>query len=182
MSMKGKGFRRVDMFPNYLHFVISESVIGDTKQVTIQLPQYKLRTSTAKATIIEILWVDFNADYDQTDPGGVAEIICELYTGPQALNILLPRNQRVFAWTNTQSEVVGPGGGFFKDKVVRFMLQTTDGFGFLVGGDTINCALEYTSVSAQTVDVDVVIAYRFVEVGIAEYVGIVQSEQQSIVT
>lgn len=171
--------KRLDKFPNYVTFKlnVSSTPTADYQTVSLQMPIPRVQTK-GKATIMELLWVEgrtitfYNAG-DQTYN------TLSIYSGTPAttdVNYDEPSciAQKSYALDSPTFAPVNTSL-YYSDQW-KVDLQSNDGYGFLFAGDKLNLTLTSQNSSAQTTIVGR-IYYRFVDVSIQEYVGIVQSFQ-----
>lgn len=124
---------------------------------------------------MELLWVVLDVDnLDVTADGDYWDFSITLGSPPASpLNIGNPRviirGQEQYFSLTPPVKVTLPQ---------RFNLQSKDGFGYLLAADTFNVN-GISGGQAAAVAFSWRIYYRFVDVSIDEYVGIVQSQQQS---
>lgn len=182
------GKKRQDIFPQIL--TVSTNVAGAVSDYVVQkfaLPVSRVGTSRNKAQVIEILWVDhYPAILDAAD------------TTAGFVSYLAPNTSRATGDTctvNTVQEDVEKAE--VMALVYRRQLLTTDGIlqftmpyrvdmtdgcgnGTLVA--TSQLSLVYGNFGGTTeANTTIKLCYRIVEVGITEYVGIVESQSSVIV-
>jgi len=166
----------MDKFPNFMSGQITLSAANTftTQQVFTPIP--RLKTSGNKATVMELLWIDLQ--WDGTDLIDVGDVVSgSMNTGvpPTATTDLSdPRTLVVSRW---EMGLTTSGASLFKQPE-RHEMQSLDGYGTLLASDSFHVAA--TSVTqAAAVILNWRIYYRFVEITVAEFVGLVQSTQQS---
>ena len=188
--------RRTDEFAN---FIVADQTlfprIGEDKEfgtIRVQTPLPRIKTSGNKATILEILWVDMVIPrlLENFDVSAFSEVRAQLSIGSAPVNtIKFFQDPTVFAdfivskvfiigtgtpQTETTSMIMLPVQPF------RYELQTKDGAGYLLTVEAFNFSVETFRVSSGfNTDVAIKVWYRFVDVGINDFVGLVQSTQQS---
>lgn len=184
-----RGIRRVDEFANFITGIIRVSAqiqddVFRTVRITTPLPRFK--TVGLKATIMELLWVDFvnptmvvNFDVQKN-----SLLRVQLTTGTPTAGVLEFRDPRVIAEVVVSKMFIKDvnGNTFWSlpNQPWKVDLQTQDGFGYLLASDEFNFQF---AMAGRNVDlgmqVEFKLWYRFIDVSLAEYVGIVQSSQQS---
>jgi len=153
-----------------------------TAQIAFPVPRFG--TSKNKATITELLWVDWYmaiedigdelgtyAAFLSTDPNlHATSDTCTSAT--LALDIVEPS---VFAYV-LRNYSVTTSGGRTKEMPIRVDLTDSNGNGLLIATDRI--AVYGGNIGGTTVGNYICkVAYRLVDVGIEEYVGILASQQ-----
>lgn len=106
----------------------------------------------------------------------------QLFLGTEQVALLPFSDTRVFVHIN--KEVIGAvatGNLFIQDgRQHRWEFQTTDGFGYLLASDSFRIALDTGLLAgAERMVVDIKLYYRFVDIPLSEFIGIVQSVQAS---
>jgi len=181
MRGRGRGVKSSDNFPNFLSGVIASTVAANqfvTSSTFTPIP--RLKTIGNRATVMELLWLD--AEFRTELITQSAEVQIQFSIGAPPTGILSWADPRVFAqikMLNSRNQVGAAGVGLAVwDGMRRFEMQSMDGFGFLLASDSFNVSLNKENTNAT----DLVrwrLYYRFVDIPLAEFVGIVQSNQQS---
>lgn len=170
-----------DIYPQY--FVVSLTLSGtDTAtQGTINLPVPRIPTS-GKATIIELLWLEVN--YTGFNPSSTANSSAYLGISTDdrtidstTLNTFTANPHTVATYIYRQRAFGTATGAYEVQWPFVINLQSNDGKGFLIAGDRLYISADSATSSAADTFV-VRFFYRFVDVSINEYVGIVQSQTQ----
>lgn len=186
------GVRRIDEFANFItgDLFIASNVFGFQFDTTkIQTPLPRIKTSGNRATIMELLWVDFriptiNANLDTATD---STFNMQLSTGQVPLSILPWSDPRVFAFIQFTRTL--PEFPLFPDSTSvstlqpwRYDMQAQTGEGFLLTAESFNLNVQTQGNNQGAIVGDIEIQmklyYRFVDVPLEEYVGIVQSTQQ----
>jgi len=150
-----------------------------------QLPVTRTQGARGKATIIEILKVQFFANSINNTPaagGDLRQFTVTLSTAAQAS--AAPSIPNTIAYTNTQFfGAFSAGQSFYAVTNYPIQQDLTDGagHGVLVATDSIYLNGVTFGYAAQGV-FGCRILYRFKDVSLTEYIGIVQSQQQPIST
>jgi len=182
------GARRVDEFAN---FIVSEirldAALDDIAgSVRVQTPLPRIKTSGKRATVLEILWCEFLVptialNFDRNAISSILNI--QLAIGSPGA-ILKFSDPRVFAQIEIDANFLNNVNGntrlIFPQQPFRYELQTRGtGAGYLLTAEAFNFNV---ALSGQNVGFGVVVQlkvwYRFVEIGLDEFVGLVQSTQQ----
>jgi hypothetical protein len=163
-----------DVSPQFLSFVFSQSGSDATTTTQQTLPVEKFGTAGNGARIIEVLKVYFGYD-----AAAIAEVDSRinvyLSTKTGGTTKLTFDNPTVFAYSKVISQITTSGQEF---AVFPQVMDVTDGagHGILIATDNIFAQLASSGTSA-TNTMEVKILYRFKQVGLQEYIGIVQSQQ-----
>ena len=166
----------MDEYPNFISGVLALSGANTftTQQVFTPIP--RLKVSGNKATVMELLWVD--TEWEGTDivaSGDFLQVGMSIGAVPTAvLSLSDPRT----IITSFQEFSALTSGGNFLQTPLRSELQSTDGFGALLASDAFHVSA-LTGGMAGASSVHWRVYYRFVEITVAEFVGLVQSTQQS---
>jgi len=173
-----RGLKTVDLFPNFL----SGDLIGAagagfaTKQIFTPIP--RLRTIGNRATVMELLYMDVDTNFNFGQADG--EYTFQASTGSAPTAVQSWADPRVFVLIKQSSEGL-PVAFIPTLKPWRFQFQTLDGFGYLLASDSFNVTFAALN---QAVAPNVTITtfklyYRFVDIPLAEFIGIVQSTAQT---
>jgi len=160
----------------------SAGAADDYTTASIALPVPRFGGSKNKATIFEFLWVDWYLGMQDVNDV-ISQKWCWLSTAPTRAaaetstlttsveDVLDPR---AFGFVFTQRSQT-TSGILSYDFPIRVDLTDQNGNGYLVATDKL---VVTAGAVANTAGIDTVgkIAYRLVDVGIEEYVGIVQSQ------
>lgn len=172
---RGNGINvSIDRFPQFM--------VGDVIQTGADVDTAKAfptpipRIGTMKkATIMELLWIVFELPSNVSLNAAAENLFVQFYGGvTEASPSKLTNVSATIASWGITSQGVNTGtlpGRYVLD------LQSRDGYGFLFAGDKINCNVLSTNTGvANTIRFR--IYYRFVEVPLQEYLGIIQSLNQ----
>ena len=162
--------RRKDVYPQYMSFNVVESAANTLTTIRVQLPIAR-RPGAKKITVIEIveIGVDIpNSDGLNGDQLTVAltfrdETAMPTYSDP---NVFF-RYNTLIAFTTS--------GSTLREMPYLQRYDTGGGRGFLVATDSIFAMVLGTSQGA-ALTAHFKILYRFVEVGLEEYIGVVQQQ------
>ena len=129
---------------------------------------------------MELLWIDLEVDAELQEQDALFEMSFSIGSPPTAA--LRWSDPRVFAFFKlgvSRSQVGAAGVGLtFVNLMRRYEMQSKDGFGYLLASDSFNVNIVHEN--AGRVDQGFWrMFYRFVDIPLAEFVGIVQSNQQS---
>ncbi len=151
----------------------------------VALPVARIGGAKSKAVVMEILSVDWYlaiADVGnliQTNAGFLSTVVSRIDGDPATdvtigIDFSAPTN---FACAFSHRAQVGATGGFGERYPIHIDLTDNEGNGILVATQNIVIVGANTSGTAGPRTVTAKVLYRLTEVGIQEYVGIVQSQQ-----
>ena len=166
----------MDKFPNFMsgRLTLSAANTFTTDQVFTPIP--RLKTSGNKATVMELLWVDYQ--WGGTDLVASGDNLSfSMSIGAAPTGTLTVSDPRTIMSTIKEFSALTSGGNFLETPT-RAELSSLDGHGTLLASDSFHTAGVTVGQAAASV-VDWRIYYRFVEISVAEFVGLVQSTQQS---
>jgi hypothetical protein len=148
-------------------------------QVAVQLPIPRLPTKPGRNLVMEFLWITYywlNPAFPGA--GTVGNLIANVTTngtapGTQANALLDPKIISVWKRSSATFTAVGvaDSGSYFEDD-----LTDQAGHGILVATDTIFFNV-FSILTANANDVGFRVGYRWKDVSLTEYIGIVQSQQ-----
>lgn len=175
-SLSGGGISRLDKFPNYMSFKVQQDGVNLFNNDQIVTPISRLSRGGKKVTIMELLWVDF----DYINIGFLApgdSVIVGMSTGQ--FPIIAPTQGDPEVLFTHRTLIQGVGASWITTfNAQRYNFQSEDGHGLLMATDSFNAWIDTTGMAA-VVTWSARVFYRFVEVGVTEYIGIVQSQQQN---
>lgn len=178
-----RGRSRKDIFPQVLSITTANA--GDTDDYVVQdfaLPVSRVGTTVNKAQVVEIIWVDYYMGATT-----ITDTACQLYAYLTTANI--HENGDTATLTQYQADIsraqsLAPvlsvtnlvtSGELYLTAPLRINLTDSAGNGVLVA--TSQMTLVFGQIAnAAAAACTAKIAYRIVEVGITEYVGIVESQ------
>lgn len=179
---RGPSNRDLDLYPNFLSWSLATSAADTVTTSTIFTPIPRLQTRGNKAIVMELLellvlvWqtprtvlVSFDAQFDAW--------YYALGTGKAPTAMPALSDGSVFSNGGRGCNFVTSGLAI-QEFPYRYSLVNNDGRGYLLGTDSFYCLVDTNSIGA-TCTFDFKLMYRFVEVDLAEYVGLVQSQTQS---
>jgi len=162
--------KRKDVFPQFMSFTVVETAANTFTPIRIQLPVAR-RPGAKKITVIEVLnvWLDMS---NETYAAADNVTITLQFTTSGALQQVSNAN----VWYFYRYDVTQVTSGTILQetpKVTRY--DTGGGRGFLLATDSIFGTVTGFS-QAAAVTAHFKILYRFVEIGLEEYIGIVQQQ------
>lgn len=158
----------------------AEETVADTDiDINVFVPVQRLNSKTNRSIVMEILWVDWFL-LDSGVPLVQSTVQAILTTNQQpstGINIAIsdPRNISIFRIMTNTGTASNAGFQTF-DYRYKDVLHDGAGHGLLVATDAMNINIQ----SASTTLINKLvcrIGYRWKEVSLVEYIGIVQSQQ-----
>lgn len=177
---RGRGIKSSDNFPNFLTGKVEQSSNDEFVVTTVFTPIPRLKTIGNRATVMEVLWIDieFDSRYDAED----FQTECQFQIGSLPSVTSRWNDPRVFAvWKILSQTITAATEGralAVVDQIRRYDLTSKDGFGYLLASDSFNVVFKTENTARQN-KLFWRMFYRFVDIPLAEFVGIVQSTQQS---
>jgi hypothetical protein len=171
--------KRTDFFPNYMSWRLTGSTNAFLTE-RIHTPIPRISGTANRATVMELLWLEVEVEASGVPPA--MDAAAESYsfgltTGPVPAAMLHIDEGNVLCHYGVVMNVVTTGGGV-NPYIHRYNWQTTDGFGILLAADSFHAYYQSLNFASGR-DADFRLYYRLVEIGIAEYIGITQSQQTS---
>ncbi len=175
-----------DVNPQYLHGILTLSAANTTTSITLGTPIVRVGTGSTTASqsiIMEVLKIFVDLPNSDKDPGATgtpqSATLVFMTTDPSTTAATF-ENPRLFAMARRQSRssFTAAGTGAQNQEVEPIEIDLTDG-----AGHGILIATDNIFVQGQSVDMTAAgvfrwkILYRFKEVSLVEYIGIVQSQQ-----
>lgn len=168
----------MDLFPQVLSIDIATASLNTFNDKEIPLAINRLSVNEGKAWVIEICRILWTCDEGVFDLSNAHQAI-EIQLSTKELPAIDFPDSTVFWFgrIGATSKLVGAAGlGSHSFPTSRNDDLTSEGRGFLVGSDSIFVGIDTTGLPDVTT-VPLKCYYRFREVGLAEYVGIVQGEE-----
>lgn len=131
---------------------------------------------------MELLWID--VEFDIQLERNASEALLFFSLGSQPSTLLRFNDPRVFAMFKLVNEFIAVGAGSgaaatgMYSEIRRYDLQSKDGFGYLLASDSFNVTFKAEN-TLRANGIFWKMFYRFVDIPLAEFIGIVQSTQQS---
>jgi len=162
--------RRKDVFPQFMSFSVAQTVANTFRSQRIELPVAR-RPGAKKITVIEVLQVWLERAGETFATGDDARINLQ-FRDSTVDNTL--SNPNVF-FRAIITTIVTTSGATQTEEPVIIRYDSGGGKGFLIGTDSIFVTIDSAS-QGGTVTAHFKILYRFVEVGLQEYIGLVQQQ------
>jgi len=163
-----------DQFPNFMSGRITQSDANNFVTAQVNTPIPRLKTQGGKATVMELLWVDIRAsNFDLTAAGDNFQF--QMTLGTVQAGILGWNDTRVFVFKSIHQEGGASGLSIF-EQTLRYSFQDNMGFGYLLAADSFRTSGD-SGGQATALQFDWKLFYRFVDIPLSEFIGIVQSTQ-----
>lgn len=169
-------------YPATLTQVVTQSAANALSSTEVSLPVVRV-PSSGRVTIVELRSIKWGFASTTTPTAVDGENICvgistaSLDSNPAAnLTPLLIMTDPTTVWFDRHAcRVVTSGGAYLTDIAWQEQLLDHDGHGILVATDSIFFHV-YTAAFAIAHTIVFKLGYSFVDVGLSEYIGIVQSQ------
>lgn len=167
-----------DVNPQFMNMFIQQSAADTLTQLAQPIPVQRLQNA-GRAQVMEVLKVFINSTPISTSATAAISHSIRVTLGTKS-GVASVNDPTIFAYQEKSNinAFTAAGTGLLNKDVGPFIVDLTDGagHGFLVGSDQIYVNIQSTA-TGQTNAVSVKILYRWKDVSIQEYVGIVQSQQ-----
>ena len=173
MSRRGLG---TDKFPNFLSGTLTESSADTFTTTQVFTPIPRLKVSGNRATVLELLWMEWQVNNLILNAGNES-ITFQMVIGTVPSSILALNDPRYIAGKRIEMHLL-TSGAWGTIQPWRTEFQSRDGFGYLLASDAFHINVNGTGTGVANV-VQWRLYYRFVNIPLAEFIGIVQSTQQS---
>ena len=174
MAGRGKTVS-TDRFPNFLTGTVTESGADTFTTAQVFTPIPRLKAVGNKATVMELLFLE--TDLTTTLNNSGESVVAQFSIGSIPTAGLAFNDPRLFAQRQVTMFLLTSGAIDVKNPA-RYEFQTNDGFGYLLASDSFNVSIDGVNTGVANV-VQWRLYYRFVDIPLAEFVGLVQSTQQS---
>jgi len=182
MSKRGRGGDQLtggsgDVNPQVLSSFVVQTANDTTTQLTINLPIPRLPVTKGRALVMEALWVEW---FMTNTPTAAAsnQVLGILSTNPTifgSATAALQDSKVISQFFRSITAITG--AGFFQAIASLEDRMTDDaGHGILIATDKLYLTC-YSAASGSSNEVVMKMGYRFKDVALSEYVGIVQSQQ-----
>ncbi len=174
--------KRVDVFPNFLTGTLTQSAADAFTTVLVNTPIPRIQTTRSgqRATVMELLWVEVLFSNIKLEAANTAlAIVFTIGTTPVA--VLPFNNPRVFTEIRLDGHVLTAGasgiGTMFTRQPWVYNMQSMDGHGYLLAAESFHVSL-FSATTAQANVAEWRMYYRFIDIPLSEFIGLVQSTQQ----
>lgn len=168
MSRRSK---TLDAFPNYLSSAITMSAANTFTTQTLALPIPRIG-STTRPTIMEFLYILVQIDGTDLIANG-DDVSFSIRQGGVPTGVGNYSSSDVIAHLKLENALV-TSGMQLRPTPIKIDMETKSGYGQLVASDTVHVSMASTGQAGACI-ANFRIYYRFVQVPVTEYVGIVQS-------
>jgi len=172
-----------DVNPQILTLSAGQSAADTDTNVNVFLPVQRLNARSGRSLVLEILWVKwFLLDMFTVGAAGVARVQALLTTNQEpstAVNVATrdPRNLSIFNMFQQTGAASNAGFQFTQEAFTKFDdLTDGAGHGVLVATDNMNINIQSSGTGIVN-NLMLQVGYRWKEVALVEYIGIVQSQQ-----
>ncbi len=174
--------KRVDIFPNFLTGTLTQSAadLFTTVLVNTPIPRIQTTRSGQRATVMELLWIEFLFPNIKMEAPNTA--LMGIFTIGTTPTVVLPyNNPRVFAEVRLDAHVITAGADgratMFTRQPWIFQMQSKDGHGYLLAAESFHVSI-FSTATAQVNILEWRMYYRFIDIPLSEFIGLVQSTQQ----
>lgn len=170
--------KRVDVFPNFMTGRISQTVVNEfvTTLVNTPIPRIQTTRSGQRATVMELLWIEVMFPTIDMKAAPDVNYTFQMVIGTTPAIIIPFNNPRVFMSKRIDTHIITQGGGF-TEQPYRYDMESKDGHGYLLAAETFHTSF-FTVLSDQLNDAEWRMFYRFIDIPLSEFIGLVQSTQQ----
>jgi len=173
---------RTDVFPNFLTGSVAH-INAETfasVQVNTPIPRIQTTRSGQKATVMELLWIEVLFPQIEIS-SALANLTIQFIIGIVPTIILAFNNPRVFAEVRLDTHLAteGTSGKAMGITTQPFIynMQSMDGHGFLLAAESFHVSL-FSNVAGLLNKGEWRMYYRFIDIPLSEFIGLVQSTQQ----
>jgi len=173
---------RIDVFPNFLTGAVLQTGndVFTTVLVNTPIPRIQTTRSGQRATVMELLWTEMLFPQTALNADGAA--IAAVFTiGTTPTTVLPFNNPRVFVEQRLDIDLATAGAsGIGITMLVQpyiYNMQSTDGHGFLLAAESFHVSLFSAATNAIN-KLEWRMYYRFIDIPLSEFIGLVQSTQQ----
>ena len=165
---------KLDVFYQVLRGTVQMDAANAQKVEVFTLPISRIGSTGRKVTIIEVLWIDmWFGSFVMNALDEFAVVSFSQGDSTSRTTEALPSDGDYMASIKPVLHLATNGGGILT-MPLRFNLQGTDGFGYLVAADKMTVYMT-TAGQANASTLRFQMTYRFVDVPVEEYIGIVSS-------
>jgi hypothetical protein len=175
MSKRRRTNGNLDLYPNFMSGRVTLSAANTYTTVTVNTPIPRLKTTQGRATVMELLWCDFYIDTIDLIGNGDA-VQFQMSIGSVPTGVLFTNDTRTVFNAAWEVGFVTSGMSYYQ-RHHRWDFQSQDGYGYLLAADSFHMSGASAGQAAANV-FDWKLYYRFVDIPLSEFVGIVQSTQQ----
>jgi hypothetical protein len=169
-----------DVSPQLMNLSTATLIANTYHEITVPIPIARFQQRKGKAIVFEVLktyWDLAIKDNNFAAGGEASQVFGQLSTVSKVA--VDSTDPRVFSWANKEYRGAFTAAGSYSTVIIEpFVHDLTDGagHGYLLGTDNVFLGVNTTNF-AGTAGLVCKILYRFKEVNLDEYIGIVQSQQ-----
>lgn len=167
-----------DINPQYMNLQVVQSAADTTTQAAQPIPVQRLQTA-GRAQVMEVLKVIITTSYlNVAAAGATAHSLRVTLATKSGVSVISDPTTFAFVEKSNYNAFTAAGTSVLNQDQNPYIFDLTDGagHGFLIGADQIYLNIQSTASGAVNYAY-VKILYRWKDVSIQEYVGIVQSQQ-----
>jgi len=164
--------KRKDVYPQFMSFTVVETALNTFTPIRVQMPIAR-RPGAKRITVIEVLKVMVSLRGETRATSDFVTVALS-FRESNAADLLLYESANNWFWWERRYTVT-TSGATVDVEPYEFRYDTGGGKGFLIATDSIFANIQGSS-QATPVTAGFKILYRFVEVGLEEYIGIVQQQ------
>lgn len=154
---------------------VTQTGVDTATSSQFSTPIPRLQTKGNSATVMELLWID--GEIEGSINGATEGITVIFYGGVTTTTSFSWNNPRLIARKEFSGNNIVTSGSIMPQPDFKLNLTSKDGYGFLFAGDVVNVLVTSANTGVATV-VNWRLYYRFVDIPITEFVGLVQSQSQ----
>lgn len=168
---------RADIFPNFLTGQLVQTG-GDTfTTVLVPTPIPRIQTvrSGTKATVMELLWAEIL--FPSIDLTAATSNVTAFFSiGTPPTNVLAFNNPRLFVEVRRDAHFT-TSGAFVTQQPFIYNMQSMDGHGYLLAAESFHVSVFSANTNIAN-PIQWRLFYRFIDIPLSEFIGLVQSTQQ----
>lgn len=174
--MSRRILKSLDKFPNFMSGTLSNSSANAFTTTKVNTPLPRIKTSGKKATVLELLRLE--VEVTNTDLiANSDEVEFEIILGTTPTSMVELNDPRVVAKLSIVADIgANPGNTIVQYPLIHNF--EIDGYGYLLASDYFHVSID-TNGMAAACNYYWRLFYRFVDIPLEEYIGIVQSTQQT---
>lgn len=170
--------KRIDVFPNFMTGTITQPGIDNFTTVLVNTPIPRIQTTRSgqRATVMELLYCEMM--FPTIDMKAAPDVLytMQMVIGTTPVAMIPFNNPRVFVQKRVDTHIITSGGGFTVQPY-RYDMETRDGHGYLLAAESFH--VSFWSVLSGIINImEWRLYYRFIDIPLSEFIGLVQSTQQ----
>lgn len=169
-----------DIFPNFLTGVVTQAPgfpdTFATVQVNTPIPRIQTTRSGQKATVMELLWMEVLFPSIEVSTA-LANLTMQMVIGIVPTVILAFNNPRVFAEIRVDTHLATQGMAITVQPLI-YNFESSDGHGYLLAAESFHVSIFSANTAPAVNSAQWRMYYRFIDIPLSEFIGLVQSTQQ----